>query len=83
MRTSSSSSNPPSTNNSKSIPSHSFYPHILPFIEFAETIKGDLSCDLDVIEKAAALVSLSELFNSKKIDLKYSVNKTEEKSIKF
>jgi hypothetical protein len=75
MRTSSSSSNP-----SKSIPSHSFYPHILPFIELAETIKRDLSCDFDVIERAGGLVSLSEFFNSKKFDLKYSVNK---ESIKF
>jgi hypothetical protein len=82
MRTSSSSSNPPSTNNSKTISSHSFYPHILPFIEFAETIKKDLSYGFDVIERANALISLATSFYTKDYISEYSINKTKEESIK-
>jgi hypothetical protein len=83
MRTSSSSSNPPSTDNSKSIPSHSFYPHILPFIEFTETIKKDYSYGLNVVKEAATLIFLSSSFFTKDYISKYSTYKTKEESIKI
>jgi hypothetical protein len=77
----SSQSESPSTSNSKSIPSHTFYSYILAIIEFAETIKKDRSYGFDVVEKANALTSLATSFYTKDYISKYSTYK--EESMKF